>query len=741
MNSQLRTAALALLAIFLFGLPSQAQHPRKKVAVVLSGGGAKGMAHIGALKVIERAGIPIDIITGTSMGSIIGGLYSIGWDAQKLDSLVRVQDWSFLLSDRADVSHQSIDDRRMQNTYILTKDIHIGKHINIGGGGVIQGKNLMAIFAKLTDGYRDSIDFNQLPIPFACVATNIVDNTEYDFHSGVLAEAMRTSMSIPGAFAPVRKGDKMLVDGGLRNNYPVDIARQMGADLVIGVTVQGPPKTADDLKTGTDVLGQIVDVNCKNKYEANMAQTDVLIRANTQGYSAASFTPAAIDTLIRRGEEEAMKHWDELMALKASLGLDSTFVPSRPALFRQNTLPGKFKVGRIKFTDVTPSDERFLREKFHLSRVDSLTSSDIDHLVASMRVDLFYSDADCFFHDNGSGYDVDIVAKAKNNSKINLGVRFDTEEMVALQTQVKFLLDSRKPLSTALTLRLGKRIMARGDLQFIPFAFNKMTLSYIYRHNDINVYEKGDKAYNATYNEHKVHLNIVDFNIRNFNFSIGTRFDYYRFQNLLSGVHTPYREQMPSDEHLFSYHADVTYNSEDKWFYPTRGASFQAGYGYYTTNLTRYRGHRGFSAINAMWRMNFPLGNRVTLQPSAYGRMLFGKEVPWVKQNIIGGNWFGQYVDAQMPFPGLGHIELTDRHFIALQLRGQLRIAENNYIEGKVAVAQHAERLADIVDNGSLVGVQGSYAYNSIFGPLGASIGYSTKTHEPYFFINLGFVF
>ena len=220
---------------------------RKKVAVVLSGGGAKGMAHIGALKVIERAGIPIDYITGTSMGSIIGGLYAIGYNANSLDSMVRVQDWSYVITDKEDLTKQSLADRKKQNTYVLNRGITVGK-LNYNDGGIIQGKNLAELFQQLCYGYTDSLDFStDLPIPFACVATNVIDNSEYDFHSGRLPVAMRASMAIPAAFSPVRIGDMVLVDGGLRNNYPADIAREMGADIIIGVTVQGEPKIANDM--------------------------------------------------------------------------------------------------------------------------------------------------------------------------------------------------------------------------------------------------------------------------------------------------------------------------------------------------------------------------------------------------------------------------------------------------------------------------------------------------------------
>ena len=278
------------------------QTKRKKVAVVLSGGGAKGVAHIGALKVIEEAGIPIDTITGTSMGSIVGGLYSIGYRADVLDSIVRAQDWNTLLLDREDLSLQRIAEREKQNTYMISTGITLKKNKGLSAtGGIIKGKNLHGLFERLTSGYNDSIDFNTLPIPFACVATDMVTFTEYDFHSGVLPQAMRASMAIPAVFTPVRIGGMVLVDGGMRNNYPADVAREMGADIIIGIAVPDEDKSAEDLGSTTSILKRIVDYNTKNKYEENVSITDVYIPVNTHNYSAASFNSAAIGTLINRG--------------------------------------------------------------------------------------------------------------------------------------------------------------------------------------------------------------------------------------------------------------------------------------------------------------------------------------------------------------------------------------------------------------------------------------------------------
>ncbi|MDY6403677.1 MAG: patatin-like phospholipase family protein, partial [Bacteroidales bacterium] len=265
-----------ILILFVSYSYSQDTPQRKKVALVLSGGGAKGTAHIGALKVLEQANIPIDMIVGTSMGALMGGLYSIGYNADMLDSLVRVQDWAFLLSDKIDTREMNIIQREKRNTYLLSFALNnIGK-LSIGKPGFIKGKNLANLFSKLTLGYHDSIDFNSLPIPFSCVATDIVKFEEIDFHSGNLATAMRASMSIPAVFTPVKMDSMILVDGGLKNNFPVDVAKQMGADIIIGVSVQNEMNKSPEYFNSTfAVLNQLMDVNTQAKADENISQCDV----------------------------------------------------------------------------------------------------------------------------------------------------------------------------------------------------------------------------------------------------------------------------------------------------------------------------------------------------------------------------------------------------------------------------------------------------------------------------------
>ena len=346
---------------------------RSRVAVVLSGGGAKGMAHIGVLRVLERAGIPVDMITGTSMGALIGGLYSIGYDAETLDSLVKVQDWKTLLSDKVDVRNQSLAEREKQNTYLLSRPLSIARKARNAAGGLISGTNLSQLFTRLTVGYHDSINFADLPIPFACVATNIVDNTEYDMYGGNLSNAMRASMAIPGVFTPVRKDSMVLVDGGLRNNYPADIAKRMGADIIIGVSVQSDNRTAAELQSGPDILMQIVDINCKNKFDENWAMTDIPIKVNVKGYSSASFTRAAIDTLIARGEEAAMLHWDKIIALRKRLDSEGLIYKPRKTRSVPTSAELIVRLDSVCFERIANSDRNYIVSKYKLTRGDSVT--------------------------------------------------------------------------------------------------------------------------------------------------------------------------------------------------------------------------------------------------------------------------------------------------------------------------------------------------------------------------------
>ena len=216
------------------------------------------------------------------------------------------------------------------------------------------------------------------------------------------------------------------------------------------------------------------------------------------------------------------------------------------------------------------------------------------------------------------------------------------------------------------------------------------------------------------------------------------------------GQNLPVRIKLGSDQamqvdlendHFFSYRARAEFNSEDKWNFPTRGIRFKAVYAYLTDNFASLDGQAGMSIVSSHWRVSIPLSSRLTLQPMVYGRLLLGNVIPPVFGNTIGGDWFGHYVEQQMPFAGIGNIEYVDHQFVAAQLKVQQRFGANSYVLLRLTGAQQADKLKALLDHRTLIGGQVAYYYNTMFGPVGASLGYSNRTKEPYFYINLGYEF
>jgi NTE family protein len=531
----------------------------------------------------------------------------------------------------------------------------------------------------------------------------------------------------------------VLVDGGLRNNYPVDLAREMGADIIIGVTVQGAAKTAEDLEGTMSIISQIVDVNCKNKLEENLAMTDLHIAVDTKGFNAASFSASAIDTLVRRGEEEAMRHWGDIIALKQRIGIDDSFRPVIHHPLRPKVMTEKHHVASYKFENMTPVDERFLRQKFHLDKRDSIDANLSQQLTTSMRVDLFYQTAEC--HLVPEGKDVCVVLSAGNRKSLQLhaGLRYDTEDYAALQVGLDIPLKSAVPMDVDITLRLGKRLMAKGELTVHPRSFTRPKISYAFRRNDIDVYINGDRDYNILYNQSQAELTPFNFYLRHFNMQIGLRWDYMHYRNKLGSDES--KQVTLENEHFFSYRARLIFNSEDNWYFPSRGANFKAEYAYVTDNFAQLDGKAGMSDVNANWRKSFTFGGRFTIQPMIYGRLLFGSTVPPVFGNTVGGDFFGHYIEQQMPFAGIGNMEYAYNHFAALQLQAQQRIGSNHYVLLRLAGAQHADSLDELFDYRTMLGAQLAYYFNTMFGPVGATLGYSNRTKEPYLYVNIGYEF
>ena len=731
------TLVLSIGILLPFSLHSQEQ--RKKVGVVLSGGGAKGMAHIKALKVIEEAGIPIDYIAGTSMGAIVGGLYAIGYTTEQLDSMVRKQDWTFLLSDRIKRSAMSLTDRERSEKY--TVSIPFTKTPkDAATGGLMKGQNLANLFSDLTVGYHDSIDFNKLPIPFACVAANVVNGEQIVFHDGILSTAMRASMAIPGVFTPVRQDSMVLVDGGIVNNYPADVVKAMGADIIIGVDVQNALKKADKLNSVPDILGQIVDITCQSNHEKNVDLTDTYIRVNVEGYSSASFTPAAIDTLMRRGEEAAKEQWNSLLALKKKIGIIEDYTPKQHGPYSSLSNARTVYVTDISFSGVEVDDKKWLMKKCNLKENSDITTQQIEQALYQLRGSQSYSSASYTLKETPEGYHLNFLLQEKYERRINLGIRFDSEEIASLLVNATADLKTHIPSRLALTGRLGKRYAARIDYTLEPMQQRNFNFSYMFQYNDINIYEEGDRAYNTTYKYHLAEFGFSDVWYKNFRFGLGLRFEYYKYKDFL------FKKPEISDlkvesENFLSYFAQVQYNTYDKGRFPSKGSDFRAAYSLYTDNMAQYNDHAPFSALNASWASVIPVTRRFSVIPSIYGRILIGRDFPYPLQNAIGGDVPGFYIPQQLPFAGVTNLELKDNTIMIASIKFRQRMGAIHYLTLTGNYGLTDSNFFDILKGKQLFGVSAGYGMDSIFGPLEISLGYSNQTDKGSCFVNLGYYF
>lgn len=712
---------------------------RKKVALVLGGGGAKGVSHIGVLKVIEEAGIPVDLIVGTSMGAIVGGLYSIGYDPAEIDSIVKAQDWSMLLTDKVARSNRSFPEKELSDRYILSLPFGKEKKDRMIEG-MIKGQNLQNLFSNLTIGYHEAVDFNSFQNAFACVAVDVVDGKEYVFTRGSLPVAMRASMAIPAVFSPVRIDSMVLIDGGINNNYPADVAKEMGADLIIGVDLgTSDLKLLDQINSPGDVIGQIIALHGNEKYDQNKKITDLLLRPDMTPYNAASFTASALDTLINRGEKEARAQWDKLVALKARIGISDEFRPARYAQRKRSSANNEsFHISSIRFEGIDRRDERWLLKTARLKENSRITIKQLQKAMDIIIGTDLYSNVR-YKLSGPSQNELVLTAEPKAMSSLNLGVRFDDEEIMAVLLNATLDYRSRFRSRFSLTGRVSESSYARINYSIENNPLRNFNLSYMLSYKDLNINKKGEKQYNTTYLQHFAEFSYTDMNWLNFKFQTGLRYEYYDYNSFLfSGENQAYTVK-PED--FISYFALAHFETFDRGYFPNKGVSLLARYEVYTDNFVAYKGKSPFTAISTSLATVLPINSHLSLLPSVYGRALFGENPAYPFLNAIGGEVFGKYMPQQLPFAGINRMEMTSNSIFIAKLHLRQRIARNHYISLIGNYGQHHEKAKKILDGKSIWGGSIGYGFNSVAGPLTISIGLSDQTEKVQYHLNLGYYF
>lgn len=382
--AQLRVAAASLLAVWSVaaagecGMPGEATG-RPRVGLVLAGGGALGFSHIGVLRILEELRVPVDCIAGTSIGALVGGAYASGRTPAELERLVMEAPWDEIFVDEADRANKTFYRKELEKRGFWGLELGLDRGGVKAPIGVVQGRKLRPFFQEVV-GYAVPESFDRLPIPFRAVATDVQNSSMAVLDRGDLARAMRASMAVPGAFAPEEIDGRLLVDGFVVRNLPVDVVRAMGADVVIAVNLEFPPPTREQLESVSSFIGEVVGLVSRQNVAAQLATLDeardVLVRPDLQGFGAGSFKQGA--DLIKRGEAAARAMQAALSRLALPPGSWKAHLEARAARANPAQLPDEVVVDTAGLKRVDPGA---VKDQMRPPRGDSLVRTEVGPLA------------------------------------------------------------------------------------------------------------------------------------------------------------------------------------------------------------------------------------------------------------------------------------------------------------------------------------------------------------------------
>jgi NTE family protein len=409
--------------------PTAATPPAKKrpkIGLVLSGGGARGIAHVGVLQVLDELRIPIDYVAATSMGSIVGGLYASGRTPAEMESILATIDWTTLFSDSPPRRELGFRDKQIDTRFPLPLEIGIRDWQFRGFQGALSGANLELYLHELTAAADGVKDLDRLPIPFRCVATDMVAGTPYVFTEGPLYEAMRASMSIPGIFSPVEARGRLLGDGGLVDNLPIDVVRKMGAEVVIAVNIGTPLAPREQLQSIIGLTGQMINILTEQNVRLQLAtlrEGDVLISPDLGALTAADFRQTA--EFIRLGAAAARDEAPKLASLALSPEAYAAYKAARPAL--GDTPPPSVEFVRIEGTQY--ANPEVLALELAVPIGEPLDAKALDAAISRIYGSGEYERIDYHLTRDGerTGLEVDVREKSIGPNYLRFGLNYSTD--------------------------------------------------------------------------------------------------------------------------------------------------------------------------------------------------------------------------------------------------------------------------------------------------------------------------
>ena len=749
---------------------------RPTVALVLSGGGAKGAAHIGVIKYLESLDIPVDMVLGTSMGGLVGGIYALGYTPDQMDSIIRSIDWDLMLSDRQPREYISYQTMKYREKFILSipffhdkeyykmmkedefrydriaqkrETLHIGADDDNTGNliknnllgslpsGFISGQYVNNLISSLTVGYQDSTDFADFPIPFACVASDLISGKAKVWYSGRINEALRSTMSIPGIFAPVRVEGMVLVDGGMRDNYPTTLARQMGADIIIGVDLSQQRKSYSQVNNLADIINQGIDMLGMDAFDRNVNVPDVKIKPDLKEFNMMSFSPENIDTIIVRGYQAALAQ-DSLLRSVAERTKKRYIQKTTPSAvyFRRDSILLK----DIDVSGLMPKEKALLMEKMHLTNGQKISAVELDRTVAEIYGSNIYDYVTYNLLGKEEPFRLQLDCRQGPIHQFGLGIRADSEEIVSILLNIGLFTHRLHGHTLDLTGKISSNPYCTLRWSFDSPKFPTVNASASVRWTDMNMLELGDNLLSLNFLNCSQSIYLSNMSWKLFAFNAGIRNDVFSIRNIkASQIVGDYDfEQLSND--FISLYVNAGADTFDDGYFPTRG--FSAGLSYSWVFAGFPNRFNNFHVCQAQAKVVVPGGDFFAFLPSLNFRFLLGSEIPVAYFNAMGGSLASRYMDQQMPFIGITNVTAKKNILTTLRTDFRFRLVKNHYLTGIVNYARDSNTFKDFFDKSlGYFGAGLQYSFDSIFGPLSFDVHWSNITKKVGVYLSAGYDF
>lgn len=725
-----------------------AQQKDVKVGLVLSGGGAKGLAHIGAIKAIEEAGVRIDYIGGTSMGAIIGSLYASGYSSEELDSIVRSTNFNILIQDEIPRRAMTFYEKESVDRYAISLPFD---NFKLGfPTGLSKGQNIYNLMSGLTVHLDNETDFSKLPIPFFCVATDVETGQEVILDKGSLANAVAASGAIPTVFAPVKIDNRLLIDGGVVNNYPIEELKKRGADVVIGVDVQDSLLTRKKLKGVFDILTQVTNFRTIKDMKSKIPKTDVYIRPNIDNFSIFSFEEAS--SIIKAGEEAAIPKLPILKALAARQKtsgtkyirpeVDSVYI-SEIAISGNNTYPRAYVLGRLRLN---------YPEKYAVSSLNTAINS----LSASGNFDkINYSLVKA--EKDKEAYKLQVNLKeGENKTFLKFGIHYDElyRSAALLNLTKKSTLFANDAAS--LDLIVGENL--RYNFQYY------IDKGYYWSIGINSRFNKFDKSINYDLIKNELEspisdINRIDVDYKDFtnqfyvetlfnqaaSFGIGAEHKYLKISSETindreNDVDVPGTNF--TNAHYYSGFAYLKFDTFDDFYFPSHGLFFNARFNAYpfASGIDNFS---EFSILKAKAGYAITPFSKFSVRFFYETGLNIGLKEDTSFDYFLGG-YGNNFINNIVPFYGYDFFSLGGESYAKALLDVDLEIFPKNHF---VFSANYANVEDDLYSNGNWLsmpdysGYAIGYGIETILGPLEVKYSYSPQIKRSQWFFSLGFWF